>query len=145
MIKTRAKYLITLCILLLSFSEQLVIHLSCENGCVSYQKIKKTTTSNKVSAGTQQSTLAFIFPSPVSGNRENILFDSDEKVEEDDEKNASTSSKKNLGTIQSLFTSLYNSYAKFFFLKNSQVLHFYENLSHFSHNKLFIVFQVFRI
>ena len=145
MIKTRVKYLITLCILLLSFSEQLVVHLSYENERVSYQEIKKTTTSNEVSAGTQQSTLAFIFPSPRSGNRENILFDSDEKFEEDDEKSASTSSKKNLGTIQSLFTSLYNSYAKLFLLKNPQALHFSKHFSNIPYNKLFIVFHVLRI
>lgn len=142
MIKTRAKYFLTLCILLLSFSEQAIVHSCYEH--VSYQKIKNTTTSNEVSAGTQQSILAFIFPSPVSGNKENILFDSDEKIEED-EKSASTSSKKNLGTAHSIFISLYDSYAKFFFLKNPQTLLFRENLSHFSHNKLFIVFQVFRI
>ena len=142
MTKTRAKYFITLCILLLSFSEQATVHSCYER--VSYQKIKNTTTSNEVSAGTQQSILAFIFPSPVSGNKENILFDSDEKIEED-EKSASTSSKKNLGTAHSIFISLYDSYAKFFFLKNPQTLLFSENLSHFSHNKLFIVFQVFRI
>ena len=141
MIKKCAKYLTILCILLLSFSEQLV-RFSCEH--IFYQKIEKTTTSNEVMVGSQQGNSAFLFPSSETDNRENTLFDSDEKFEED-EKNVSASSKKNLGTIHAFFISVYNSYARFFFLKNSQVSYFCENLSHFPHNKLFIVFQVFRI
>lgn len=142
MIKSQAKYLIILCVLLLSFSEQLIVHLFYER--VSYQKIKKSAISNEATAGIQQSTSVFIFQSPVSGNKENTVFDSNEKFEED-EKSVSISSKKNSETIHSLFTSFYNSYTDFFFLENPQILLSCENLSHFSHKKLFIIFQVFRI
>jgi len=126
---------------MLSVSGQLVIHWSCESA--SRQQIENLKPSKGVSVATQQSDLASTFLSFVKDERENTLFDYDEKFEED-ENNISISSKNNLGNVYPLFTPFYNLYSKIFYFKNSQVLLFCKHFFHISYNK-FIMFSVFRI
>ncbi len=134
MIKAHIKYLITLCILLLSVSSQLVanthprtnLHASSDDNIRNLQSNINT------------------YMSASFGNSENTFFDYDEKIEEDKEYSIILQ-KKNLENTYISSTLFYSWYNKFFLLSNIKVSHFSKHLSHFSYHKLFIVFQVFRI
>lgn len=140
MIKTGAKYLITLSILLLSISGQLVAN-TCYS-CASYQQVKNQRSSKNIDVSTQPS--IFISPSFIFNNHENFLFVYDEKFEEDD-KDDVILQKRNVENEYILSPLFKNSFNKPFFLKNSQALRFSKHFLHIPYNKLFIVFQVFRI
>ncbi|MES2518575.1 MAG: hypothetical protein V4585_10745 [Bacteroidota bacterium] len=139
MIKARIKYLITLCILLLSISGQLDAH-TLRKGAF-HHPIKKHRASLD---GNLQNNVSHTFTSVSLDSGENILFDYNEEVEEDEE-DGIVSQKKNLENTDVSSTLFYSWYSKFFLLTNAKVLHFSKHLSNFSYHKLFIVFQVFRI
>ena len=142
MIKSRIKYLITLYLLLTSTGGQLVANTSYFNA--SYQQVENQEFSKNINSDVQQGNFAFSFTSFVYKNKGNFIFDYDEKFEEDD-KDDVVSQKRNVEN-SSLLSSLFNNnYAKLFFLKNPQALHFSKHFLHIPYNKLFIVFQVFRI
>ena len=142
MIKARIKYLITLCLLLLSNSGQLVAETSYLSA--SYQQVKNQNFLKNVDSSVQQGNYTFCFTSFAFNNQRNFLFEYDEKVEEDDKHSVTTQKRitENLYLLSSFFN---NNYTKLFFLKNPQALHFSKHFSHIPYNKLFIVFQVFRI
>ena len=141
MIKIRIKYLANLCILLLSVSGQLVANTSYSNA--SYQHVKNQNFSKNVEVDARQSNLTFISPPFVFNNKESSLFVYDEKFEDD--KDNVISQKRNVENPY-LFSPLFkNNYTKFFFLKNPQALFFSKHFLLIPYNKLFIVFQVFRI
>lgn len=141
MIKTRIKYLITLCILLSSVGGQLVLNKF--DLSVLHHQVKNQKSSQNVHADIQQSNFPSIYSSTL-GSQEKLIFDYDEKFEEDDKEDV-VSSKKIVENLYSLSTIFSNRYTKFFFLKNSQALHFSKHFSRIPSNKLFIVFRVFRI
>ncbi len=142
MIKALFKYLAILCILLLSVSGQLVVNTLYSSA--SYQQVKNQTFSENVDADVRQSNFTSISPSSIFNNKENFLLECNEEFEEDDEDNV-ISQKRNIENPFIVSPLFNNNYTKLFFLKNPQALHFSKHFSHFSYNKLFIVFQVFRI
>jgi hypothetical protein len=142
MVKSHIKYLLSLCILLLSISNQLDInaqsksafHLLTEN----FSPISGDNLSNlRINARTN-------VISAASNSKESTLFNYAEEVEED-KKDGIISQKKNsenTNISSTLFSSWYN---KFPLLSKSTVLRFGKQFFHFSYHKLFIIFQVFRI
>lgn len=142
MIKALIKYLAILCILVLSVSGQLLANTPYSSA--SYQQVKNQTFSENVDADARQSNFTSISPSSIFNNKEKFLLECNEKFEEDDKDNV-ISDKRNAENLFILFSIFNNNYTKLFFFKNPQALHFSKHFSHFSYNKLFIVFQVFRI
>lgn len=141
MIKTRIKYLINLYIFLLSVSGQLVAN--THNSSASYQHVKNQNSPKNVEVGAPQSNVTFISPTFVFNNKENFLLVYDEKFEDD--KDNITSQKRNVENPY-ILSQLFNyNCTKFFFLKNPQVLYFSKHFSQIPQNKLFIIFQIFRI
>lgn len=74
-----------------------------------------------------------------------MLYGYNEEHEEED-KECFISHKKDLTNAYFSSAPFYNWYTKLFLVLNtSQVLHFGKHFSHYSLNKLFVVFRVFRI
>lgn len=142
MIKTRIKYLIILFLLLIRTGGQLMANTCYFNA--SNQQIKNQEFSKNVNSGVQQGNFTFSLTSFVFNNRGNFVFDYDEKFEEDD-KDSIPSQKRILENPYLLSPFFKNNYTKLFCLKNPQALHFCKHFSYIPYNKLFIVFQVFRI
>ena len=137
MIKALIKYLAIFCILVLSVSGQLVANTPYSSA--SSQQVKNQTFSENVDADARQSNFTSISPSSIFNNKEELLLECNEELEEDDEDNV-ISQKRNIENpfiVSSLFN---NNYTKLFFLKNPQALYFSKHFSHFPFNKLFIVF-----
>jgi hypothetical protein len=126
----------------LNFSGQLDANVYRQ--CASHHPIEKHHASPDDNIGNLQRYFNVAFSSTLSDGSENILFDYDEKIEED-RKGSIISQKKNVENAHISSALFYSWYNKFFFLSNIKVLHFSKHLSHFSYHKLFIVFQVFRI
>lgn len=141
MIKIRIKYFANLCILLLSLSGQLVINTSYSSA--SCQHVKNQNFSKNVEVDAGQSSHSFISPPFVFNNKESSLFVYDEKFEDD--KDSVISQKRNVENPYILSPFFNYGCTKLFFLKNLHALRFSKRFLHITYNKLFIVFQVFRI
>lgn len=142
MIKALIKYLAILCILLLNVSVQLVANTHYSSA--SNQQITNQTFPENVEVDARQSNFTSISPSSIFNNKEKFLLECNEKFEEDDKDNA-ISQKRNVENPFIVSPLFNNNYPQLFFLKNPQALYLSKHFSHFPFNKLFIVFQVFRI
>ena len=141
MIKSQIKYLIILCVALYGVIGQL----GTNNTYSVYDSpVKQSAFSQNLPFSVQQSNSTFVSSSFVFNNRENFLFEYDEKFEDDDKENIA-SQKKNVDNSFALSSLFYNHYNKLFSLENSRVLHFGRHFPFILYNKLFIIFQVFRI
>jgi hypothetical protein len=142
MIKAHIKYLFSICILLLSVTNQL--HAQTHKESAFYSPIKARKDTRHASLNTQHRNLTSITTSVAFDNREKLLYGYSEEHEED-EKECIVTHKKNVANAYFCSTYFYNWYTKLFLINTSQALRFGKHFSHYPLNKLFIVFSVFRI
>ena len=142
MIKSQIKYLIILCVALYGVIGQLGTN---NTDSIYDSPVKQSGFSQNLPFSVQQGNATFISSSFVFNNRENFLFDYDEKFEDDDDKENIASQKKNTDNLFALSSLFYNHCNRLFSLEHSKVLHFSKPFSFILSNKLFIIFQVFRV
>ena len=138
MTKATIKYLLSISILLLGLSNQLSAYNNGKHASfVPVQHLKEPKLLK------QQQALAAAFSS-ISSGQEKTFFDYDEENVEEEDDHALVSNHQ----LASPFIApklFYSWYAVLSVLTTSKVLHFSKHIQHFSLNKLFIVFSVFRI
>ena len=142
MIKSQTKYLIVLYSILFGIIVQLGANI---NHPIYDSSVRQSEVSQNLHLDVQQSNPSFISSSFIFNNRENFIFDCDEKFEDDDDKENIASQKKNIDNSFASSFLFYNPYSKLFSLKNSRISHFSRFFLSTLHSKLFIIFQVFRI
>jgi len=137
--KAFVKYLFSLVILGLSFTNQLVAHthkdgdrvVSCSNSTTSFHH--SFLESHQIP----------VFSVPVSERGEKVFFDANEKeVEEDEAVLASSDHIPSGHAIASLFFSWYHRLIQ---LRSPQFSYYDKNLLQLAPNKLFLVFRVIRL
>ena len=137
--KTFVKYLFSLVILVLSFTNQLMAR-SHKDGDIIVSSSKSSSSFHNALLEPHQSP---IYTVPVSERGEKVFFDANEKeVEEDEATLASSEHIQGGNAIASLFFSWYQNLIQ---LRSPQFSYYYKNLSQLSPNKLFIVFRVIRL
>ena len=139
MLKAYTKYILTICVLLLSVSSRSSAE-THSKGELDYAAENHLVVLNCADVHTETDGLRSTFKSFSSVNREEFFFDCDEESEE---KNLILH-KKSLSdnNITSIF--FYNWYWSIIH-KATKVLFSYKDILYFSLNKLYVVFSVFRI
>lgn len=137
--KAFVKYLFSLVILVLSFTNQLMARAHKDGEIIVSSSNSKSTFHHSPIAAHQTPT----FTVPVTERGEKVFFDANEKeVEEDEAVLASSENIQSGNALSSLFFSWYHRLIQ---LRSPQFSYYDKNLLQLTPNKLFIVFRVFRL
>lgn len=137
--KTFVKYLFSLVILVLSFTNQLMARSHKDGEII----VSSSTSNSSFHNALLESHQSPVFSVPVSERGEKVFFDANEKeVEEDEAILASSEHIQGGHAITSLFFSWYHNLIQ---LRSPQFSSYHKNFSPLSPNKLFIVFRVIRL
>ncbi|NBB26933.1 hypothetical protein [Cellulophaga sp. BC115SP] len=137
--KTFVKYLFSLVILVLSFTNQLMARSHKEGENI----VSSSTSNSSFHNALLDSHQSPVFSVPVSERGEKVFFDANEKeVEEDEAILASSEHIQGGNAIASLFFSWYHRLIQ---LRSPQFSYYDKNLLQLTPNKLFIVFRVIRL
>lgn len=137
MMKASVKYLLTLCILLLSVTNQLTAH--TQKGGVSFlsQKTLHTSKDLRLDANHQLTITSF----STDGKDNSLFFCEEDNVEEDEERFVLQKKHSEIPCASSFYA-----WNRLLILLNfPQVLLSYKHFIFFTPNKLFVIFRVFRI
>lgn len=139
MSKSKIKYFLILCTLLLSVTDKVSTLTESKNISFLPQKTFQTSKFILAEIGQKCSALSFL-----SNNEEYyLLYCEEEKAEEDDD--GSITHKKSKDIKASFNTQFYNWNRSLKLLNFSKVLSSYKYFTFFRPNKLFVVYHVFRV